>query len=539
MNNIQTPVTKPNTEILSYRYMNLTALTLLSELIWLDHPYIRWPLTSVYLFVLLMISIYGLHRYFLVILYYRNRHKASTATTHFDTLPSVTIQLPMYNEMHVAQRIIDAACKLKYPRQRLQIQVLDDSTDISAQIAEQRVIYWQQKGLNIQYLHRKNRTGYKAGALATGMKKATGQYIAIFDADFVPQRDFLMETIHYFSDPKIGMVQTCWDHLNRNDSLLTSSQAIFLDGHFIIEHAARNWSHRWINFNGTAGIWRRTAIDDAGGWEHDTLTEDVDLSYRSQLAGWQFLFLPQVKCPAELPPEINAFKAQQHRWTKGSIQVAKKLFGRLLRADIPTKVKIEAFFHLTSPMVYLYVTIMAILFFPALYVNMHPFEDGTFPALIFGMTLFALGTASASVFYIVSQRAQNRSVLATIVQIPVLMSIGIGIAVNNARGVIEALLGHESAFIRTPKYNTDHTHNRGNIKTQVIATPSIKAWMCYLEISMGLYTSACAVMANNTRGSIVSIPFLTLFAAGYFYVGLSGLWSQWLASKTDIAAAVL
>jgi hypothetical protein len=304
--------------------------------------------------------------------------------------------------------------------------------------------------------------------------------------------------------------------------MLTRAQAIFLDGHFLIEHAARSLSGRWMNFNGTAGVWRRQAIDDAGGWEADTLTEDMDLSYRAQLAGWRFLFLPDVVCPAELPPEINAFKAQQHRWTKGGIQTARKLLWRILTSDANWKIKSEAFFHLTGMAVYVYITLLALLFFPAFYVNMQPFESGTIPALIWGLTLFSLGTASAGTFYIASQHVQHRSIFKTFCQLPILMSLGIGIALNNARGVIEALLGHESAFVRTPKYNTTDS----NLPTRRIACPSIKRWMSYLEIAMGCYSLLCTVLALQHPHGLLSAPFLMLFAAGYLTVGISSLRGQ-------------
>ncbi len=499
---------------------------------WLTNPAIRWSLTAVYMTVLLLISAYGLHRYWLVWLYYRSRRHLPRPKRRFEQLPLVTVQLPMFNEANVAKRVIDAACALDYPLDRLQIQVLDDSTDSSEGIARQRVDRWAKRGVDIQLLHRSNRAGFKAGALAAALPHAKGQFIAIFDADFVPSPDFLKRCIHYFTDPTVGMVQTRWDHLNRGDSLLTRSQAIFLDGHFVVEHTARNRSDRWINFNGTAGVWRHDAIVAAGGWQHDTLTEDVDLSYRAQLAGWHFVFLPRVCCPGELPPEINAFKAQQHRWTKGSIQTAKKLLPKVLKSQASLGVKIEAFFHLTSPMVYLYISLMALLLYPAFFVNMQPFQNGSLGGFVLCMSLFALGTASAGVFYTVSQRAQHRGTLKTVVQLPVLMSIGIGIALNNARGCVEALVGHRSAFVRTPKYNVaatmDHTH-RGS--GQVIPTPSIKVWMSLLEVGMGLYTLECARLALSAHRTMISMPFLLLFASGYLYVGLTGLSSQWLSNR--------
>ena len=514
--------------------MSVLVSTLWTDAPWQVQPLVRWSLTGAYLMVLMLIATYGLHRYWLVYLYYRTRRHQPRAAHDFDPLPRVTVQLPMFNEGNVAERIIDAACRLNYPREKLQIQVLDDSTDESARLAARRVASWAQRGVDIHYLHRAERVGYKAGALADALPVATGQFIAVFDADFDPPANFLHDTIHHFTDPGVGMVQTRWDHLNRHLSLLTRSQAIFLDGHFVIEHAARNRAGRWINFNGTAGIWRRQAILDAGNWQHDTLTEDVDLSYRAQMAGWRFVFLPQVTCPAELPPEINAFKAQQHRWTKGSIQTAKKLLPALMRSNAPLPIKVEAFFHLTSPMVYLYVTLMALLFYPALFVNMTPFENGTMSALVLGMSLFTLGTASAAAFYVASQKAQGRSVWPTVAQIPVLMSIGIGIALNNARGCVEALIGHDSPFVRTPKYNLTRVDSSGPRRAgsgRIIATPSIKLWMSLLEVALGLYVLHCAWLSLDVGHTVVSLPFLLLFASGYFYVGLSSLYSHWSARR--------
>ena len=515
-------------------------MTTLADSSWLDPtgPIIRWTLTALYVGVLLLICTYGLHRYWLVWLFYRTRRAQRRHTIQDSAeLPTVTVQLPMYNEARVAERVIDAACRLDYPADKLQIQVADDSTEASAEIARRRVGYWAQRNVDIQYLHRANRAGYKAGALAAALPQATGDLIAIFDADFVPGPQFLKDTVAAFADPAVGMVQARWGHLNRGDSTLTRSQAIFLDGHFVIEHAARYQSGRWINFNGTAGLWRKSAIESAGGWHSDTLTEDMDLSYRAQLAGWKFVFLPGVICPAELPPEINAFKSQQHRWTKGSIQTARKILPRLLRSDTPLRIKTEALFHLTSPMVYLYVTLMVLLFFPAFYVNLQPFEEGTAAAVVWGMTLFALGTASAGSFYVVSQTVQRRSAWATIAQLPILMSIGIGIALNNTRAVLEALVGHQSGFVRTPKYNTttvaaEHADTpaepgRARPCRRVLPTPSIKVWMSLLELGMGCYCLYCARLALDSQRTLISLPFLLLFASGYFYVGLTSFWSCW------------
>ncbi len=498
-------------------------LILAANTTWYNQPTIRWPIMVAYLSMLALITLYGTHRYWLVWRFCRHGVHPQPPPKHFDTLPTITVQLPMFNEANVAARVIDATCQLHYPKDRLQVQVLDDSTDSCAEIAQQRCGYWANRGINIEFQHRENRKGFKAGALGEALRSATGRFIAVFDADFVPPPQFLKQTIHYLADPSIGMVQTRWDHLNRTDSILTRMQAIFLDGHFVVEHTARNRSSCWINFNGTAGLWRREAIETAGGWQHDTLTEDVDLSYRSQLAGWKFVYLPNVTCPAELPPEINAFKAQQHRWTKGSIQTARKLLPTLLRASprtVPRRIKVEAFFHLTCPMVYLFMTLMALLFLPTIYVNAQPFEQGTPMAIVLTVFSFALGTLSVGVFYTMSQRAQGRSALATIMQIPMLMALGIGISVNNTRAIIEALIGFESPFIRTPKYNSD----RQSVQRQsMIPMTSIKLWMPFLEIALGIYTLISAWLVLSIHNAVVGFPFLLLFAGGFLYVGLTSL----------------
>ncbi len=509
---------------------------------WMDSQVLRWLVTGTYLGLMAMIGLYGVHRYWLVYLFGRHRRTRPRPDVRYTDLPRVTVQLPIFNEGLVVHRIIDAACAIDYPTDRLQVQVVDDSTDDSAELARLRVEHWAARGVDIQYLHRTDRTGYKAGALQAATPSATGELIAIFDADFIPPRSFLKRTVHYFTDPKLGMVQTRWAHLNRDDSLLTRGQAIFLDGHFVIEHTARNRSGAWINFNGTAGLWRREAIETAGGWQHDTLTEDVDLSYRAQLAGWQFLFLPWVQCPAELPPEINAFKSQQHRWTKGSIQTAIKLLPTLLRAKVSKQIKLEAVFHLTSPMVYLYITLLAMLFYPVIAMNVGPLGNNAWLGLLLGLSLFGVGTISATVFYIASQRAQKRSALNTIIQIPFLMAIGIGIALNNAIACIEALVGYDTPFVRTPKYNTTTapepvapTHGTpstpvttsasGSVGiTRIIPIPGMKSSVCLLELAMGAYMLLCVWMSLNTGHRVVSLPFLCLFASGYLYVGTTSLW---------------
>jgi cellulose synthase/poly-beta-1,6-N-acetylglucosamine synthase-like glycosyltransferase len=483
---------------------------------------IRWPLTVGYLVTLALISVYGLHRYWITLLFYRTRSRVPRPAGRYDRLPRVTVQLPMYNERHVAERVIEAACGIRYPADRLQVEVLDDSTDESAEIARRCCERLAGRGHDVQYIHRADRVGYKAGALEHGLKTATGEFIAVFDADFVPPPAFLRRTIHHFTDPQVGMVQTCWDHLNRDASALTASQAVFLDGHFLIEHTARNRAGRWMNFNGTAGIWRRATIESAGGWQHDTLTEDVDLSYRAQLAGWRFVYLPRVRCPAELPPEIEAFKSQQHRWTKGSIQTARKLLWKIFRSSAPLGTKIEAFFHLTSPMVYVLMVLMVLIIFPALFVNVQPFERGDATGWVFCATVFLLATASAGSFYVAGQRQRRRGRLSAIAQIPMLLVVGIGITLNNTRAVLEALVGHRSGFIRTPKYRATGRDAKWRQGAALVRLPARRVF-AVVEILVASYLTLCLALAMSSAFTAVSMPFIFLFAAGYWYVGLASL----------------
>src|SRR3954468_16678072 len=362
-------------------------------------------LVATYTGILCAVAFYGLHRYILVYLYCKHRHNNYKPIGNFEQLPRITVQLPMFNEDTVAERIIRATCLLDYPLDRLEIQVLDDSTDHSADIARRACEEWAAKGYPIKFIHREDRTGYKAGALEAGLKEASGEFIAIFDADFIPPRDMLQNVVHYFKEDKVGMVQVRWDHLNRDASLLTRSQAIFLDAHFVIEHTARNRSGRFMHFNGTAGVWRRTTIDDAGGWQHDTLTEDLDLSYRAQLKEWKFVYLPQFCAPAELPPEVVSFKQQAHRWTKGSMQTCIKLLPRIMRSkSLPYTVKSEAFFHLTNTVVYPLMVLLTIMMYPAFIYADGPWKNWPFAKLLFGISLFILATCSAGTFFVFAQR---------------------------------------------------------------------------------------------------------------------------------------
>ena len=301
------------------------------QLAWFD-----WAMLIPYFTLLVILSVYGIHRYDIIRTYFKYRKNATgEPPQRFEKLPPVTIQLPLFNERYVVERLIEDIVKIDYPKELLQIQVLDDSTDDTAAFAGALVERYRSLGYPIEYHHRTNRHGFKAGALQEGLQSATGEFVAVFDADFCPPADFLMRTIHYFADPKVGVVQTRWSYINRDYNFLSEVEAMLLDGHFILEHGARSRAGYFFNFNGTGGILRRAMIDDAGGWQHDTLTEDSDLSYRAQLKGWRFVYVPGLDCPSELPVDIHGFQVQQSRWAKGLTQVAKKLLPRLLKADIP------------------------------------------------------------------------------------------------------------------------------------------------------------------------------------------------------------
>ena len=472
-----------------------------------------------YFFVLSILAIYGWHRYYLVYLYMKNKDKAPLPLPPPAVLPKVTVQLPIFNEMYVADRLIGSVCDLDYPKDLLEIQVLDDSTDETREIAELAVRRHAARGFDIKYIHRVDRTGFKAGALDAGLKVASGEFIAIFDADFIPSADFLMRTLPYFdTDPKVAMVQARWGHINQDYSLLTKIQAILLDAHFVLEHGGRNRAGCFFNFNGTAGIWRREVIPDAGGWSHDTLTEDLDLSYRAQLRGWRFIFLPDLVAPAEVPVEMNSFKSQQHRWAKGSIQTCLKLMPKILRSNQPFSVKAEAFFHLSANFNYLFMSVLSILMFPSMYVR---YSMGWTEMFLIDLPLFAAATFSFCNFYTVAQRELYSDWKARLKYLPFLMSIGIGLCVNNTRAVFEAILGKQSDFARTPKYGIERQSDEwvGKKYHQTIGVQSI------VEVALGLYFTWTVFYALSS-GIYATIPFLMLFQVGFLYTGLLSILQQ-------------
>jgi len=470
-----------------------------------------------YFVVLILLATYGAHRYILVYLYYRNKgNRTAEPAQKFSGLPLVTVQLPIFNEQFVVERLLDAVCRLDYPLEKLDIQVLDDSTDETVAVARGLVNHYVSQGLPVTYHHRGNRQGFKAGALAEGLKTAKGEFVAIFDADFVPPEDFLQRTIHHFTDSKIGMVQTRWTHINRNYSFLTEVEAILLDGHFVLEHSGRARSNVFFNFNGTAGLWRRKAIEEAGGWQHDTLTEDTDLSYRAQLKGWKFVYLQDVECPAELPVEMTAFKTQQARWAKGLIQTSKKILPKVLKSEQRFHVKLEAWYHLTANLSYPLMIVLSVLLLPAMIIR---FYQGWFQMLYIDVPLFIASTFSISSFYLVSQRELfPRSWPRTLLYLPFLMALGIGLTVTNTRAVLEALLGKQSAFTRTPKYRVESKKDRVRASTYRRGL----GWVPWVELLIGCYFAITVYYAVENE-NYITVPFLILFVLGYWYTGLMSL----------------
>ena len=470
-----------------------------------------------YFAVMIVLAIYGLHRYTLVYLYFKHRKDYRPDPPRlFDELPLVTVQLPVYNEQFVIDRLLEAICAMDYPRDRLEIQVLDDSTDETGQVASGLVERYAALGHPITYIHRANRHGYKAGALDAGLKVAQGEFIAIFDADFVPPADWLMRVIDHFAEPEIGMVQTRWTHLNRDYSMLTRIEAILLDGHFVLEHGARARSGDFFNFNGTAGMWRRQAITDAGGWQHDTLTEDTDLSYRSQMAGWKFKYLPEIECPAELPIEMTAFKTQQARWAKGLIQTSIKVLPLMFKAKVPRRIKIEAVYHLTANLSYPLMVVMSALLIPAMICR---FYQGWFQMLLIDVPLFVASSFSISVFYLVSQRVLfPKTWMKTFLYLPFLMALGIGLTVTNTKAVVEALLGIKTAFARTPKYRVAKKGEKSQAakyRKRLVLAP-------WIELFVGCYF-VLAIWYTFSNHNYFTAPFLILFVWGYWYTGLMSL----------------
>jgi cellulose synthase/poly-beta-1,6-N-acetylglucosamine synthase-like glycosyltransferase len=474
-----------------------------------------------YFTVLGVLSIYGVHRYEMIRTYFKHRKRVTgLPPARFDQLPRVTIQLPLYNERYVVERLIEETIKMEYPKELLQIQVLDDSTDDTAPFAEALVERYHALGIPIEYHHRTNREGFKAGALQEGLKAATGEFVAVFDADFCPPPEFLKQTIHYFADPQIGVLQTRWSYFNREYSFLTRVEAMLLDGHFILEHGARSRAGYFFNFNGTAGILRKQMIDDAGGWQHDTLTEDTDLSYRAQLKGWRFMYLPGLECPSELPVEMHGFQVQQSRWAKGLTQVAKKLLPTILRANLPLRTKVEAFLHLTPNISYPLMIVVSALLLPVMIVR---FYMGPFQMLYLDLPLIVASFWSISLFYVVAHRElYPKDWKRSILLLPMLIAVGVGLTLINTRAVLEALFGVETAFARTPKYAVGDRP----VNLEVKKYRGRSGWLPYAEVAVGVYFLSMVVFAIQTY-NYFAIPFLLLFVFGYWWAGLGTLYQEY------------
>jgi cellulose synthase/poly-beta-1,6-N-acetylglucosamine synthase-like glycosyltransferase len=463
-----------------------------------------------YIICLSILFMYGAHGFVMVYHYHKHRNDKDSDLPLTDT-PMVTVQLPLYNEMYVVRRLIEASCAIDYPKDKLEIQVLDDSTDETVDLVASIVREKKEQGFIIHHVRRANRKGFKAGALKEGLKTATGEFVAVFDADFIPRPEFLKKTIPYFyTDKKIGMVQTRWEHLNGEYSLMTRTQAMALDGHFVIEQNIRNRAGYFIQFNGTGGVWRTSCIIDAGNWQADTLTEDLDLSYRAQLRGWKFKFLRDVTSPAELPAEINALKSQQFRWTKGAIETARKLLPMVWKANIPFRIKFHSTFHLTSNIVFPFIVIASILNVPLTFVKHAGMHDVYFDF----MSVFVFAFVGSFLFYLYAQKDVYADWRRRIFLFPLFMAGSMGLAVNNSKAVMEGLFKRKSDFIRTPKYGIEGKKQSWQDKKYV---PVKFNRMVIVELVLALYC-LFGVISSLYYLEIAAVPFQLLFTMGYGFV---------------------
>ncbi len=476
---------------------------------------------TLYFIASLFLFSYGMNCYVMVWLYLKTFKKGRAINAaiernhaniwqYTETLPRVTTQIPLYNELNVAERVMRAAAAMEYPAGMHEVQILDDSNDETCEHIDQIAKLLRAEGADITIIRRANRRGFKAGALEAGTQQAKGELLAVFDSDFVPQKDFLKRMVPFFvNDPQVGLVQARWGHINRDQSVFTRTQSLGIDGHFIVEQSARSFSGLYMNFNGTAGIWRKQAIIDAGGWSHDTLTEDLDLSYRAQMAGWKATFVPDVIVPAELPETVAAFKSQQFRWAKGSIQTAIKLFPTLIKSDLSVFQKVQAYFHLTHYSIHPFMVLLAILGLPVILAA----DSRITTALFLGIgSLMSLATFAPSTLYWFSQKQAGIHWAKRLVGIPILMFTGVGIAISNTIAVIEALIGVESAFIRTPKSGDKA------LKIYTVNMPI----MPILEIVLSLYCWYSVARFFPLNKWFVA-PFLVIYAIGFGYIGALGL----------------
>jgi len=479
---------------------------------------------ALYAIAIVVLTAYGGNLLWLALFHASNEQLVEGPVPDPDALPApedepdwpvVTVQLPLYNEAEVAHRLIDACVDLDYPREKLEIQVLDDSTDETVERVAERVSYWQEQGVDIVHVHRDDRTGYKAGALANGLRLARGEYVAIFDADFVPEPDFLRRMVpHFFEDESLGMVQGRWGHLNQDDSLLTQVQAFGLDAHFAIEQHVRDQAGCFTNFNGTAGIWRRDCIEDAGGWEHDTLTEDLDLSYRAQLRGWTFKYVSSTEVPAELPPDMNALRSQQFRWAKGGVETALKLVGRLWRSAESFGVKLQGTFHLTAHFAFPFILLAALTHAPLLLLK--GLGHGPGQAYFAGMGFGLFGFVGFFLAQLFAQRRLYPDWGYRLRLFPVFMAGTMGLSLSNTNAFWQALRGTDMAFIRTPKYGDDPGDGWWRSRYAIKELPQVVWW----EALLAVYCTA-GLGVVIALGEWAAIPFQALFAAGFVLITVS------------------
>jgi cellulose synthase/poly-beta-1,6-N-acetylglucosamine synthase-like glycosyltransferase len=494
--------------------------------------FLLYIIFAVYLVDVVLLFAFGLHAFLMIYLSRKNpEHCVSGAdgTAAIDlkktparNIPRVTVQLPIYNEFYVVERLIDSAVQIEWPKNKLEIQVLDDSTDETREKAGDIVARYRKLGYNIHHIHRVDRVGHKAGALRAGLEVARGEFIAIFDADFLPTPEFLVKTIPYFAEGEVGMVQTRWGHINTDYSVLTRAQSMGIDGHFMIEQTARNAAGLWMNFNGTGGVWRRQCIVEAGNWQADTLTEDFDLSYRAALAGWKFRYFKDVSNPGELPPTVQAFKSQQFRWCKGSIQTAIKLLPRIFQADIPVKIKAEAVVHLLSYTMHPLMILNMLFALPLLLIGdwtSYALTDVSITIVLGIAAVMSVGTLGPIVFYVVSQKDLYPDWKSRIRWLPFLIMIGTGIAVSNTRAWLEALLGVKSAFKRTPKLRIE---SRSDLVTQRNKYRQPLDPLVPLEFLMGAYCLTCVYFSLKLNFTMLA-PLMVLYGAGFFYVAILSL----------------
>ncbi|MFA8342176.1 MAG: cellulose synthase family protein [Rhodothermaceae bacterium] len=468
---------------------------------------------SLYTIAMAIIFVYSLHALYLV--YLRKKYNSLTPQhcKDYQFTEKVTIQLPVYNELYVVDRLINKVCNIDYPQHLLEIQVLDDSTDETTNLIKKIVEEKKLSGINITHIHRTDRIGYKAGALNHGLQKASGDFIAVFDADFLPEKDFLKKTLPCFTNANIGMVQTRWEYINEDYSLVTKAQALALDGHFVIEQTARNRAGLFINFNGTGGVWKKECILDAGNWQHDTITEDLDLSYRAQMRGWKFVFISDVTCPSELPAEINSLKSQQFRWTKGAIETAKKILPQLWKSELPARIKLFSTLHLTCNIVFPLVLLIALLNLPLMLIKI----EESYTHLFSVMLIFSPAFLISFYFYLVAQKTISPDWKKKIILFPLFMAGNMGLSVNNTRAVVEGLFNKKTPFIRTPKFSIKNKNDSWQ-KNKYISEYSVNLYTV-IELLIALYCLA-GVAASLYFYEIATLPFQLMFFFGFTAVAV-------------------